>query len=34
MKFGLEQRTGVGLPGERRTELPPIDSQWSGKYVR
>ncbi|WP_299557329.1 penicillin-binding protein 2 [uncultured Mycolicibacterium sp.] len=28
-KFGLGQRTGVGLPGESAGLLPPID-QWSG----
>jgi len=28
-KFGLGQRTGVGLPGESSGLVPPID-QWSG----
>ncbi len=28
-KFGLGQRTGVGLPGESAGLVPPID-QWSG----
>src|ERR1700738_2585395 len=28
-KFGLGQRTGVGLPGESEGLVPPID-QWSG----
>ena len=28
-KFGLGQRTGVGLPGESAGIVPPLD-QWSG----
>jgi len=32
-KFGLGQRTGVGLPGESAGLVPPID-QWSGSNLR